>query len=563
MNTSQKKLRVYLGIDVGGTKIQVSAINEAGVILAGCRAETPRDVAPGEVIDAITATIDETLGKIGPRNVARLRGIGMAIPGVVDSRAGLIVKTPNMNLSGIAISGELEQRFGVPVFLGNDCNLGALGEVWLGSARGARSAVVMLVGTGIGGGVVRKGRILRGAREVAGEVGHMILDVGAVIDGRGPVCGCGSRGCFETMASRTAIERQIREAVAAGEKTILTETPGAELSLIKSGALRNALTAGDPLVTRVIRRAAQVLGYGCLTIRHLLDPEVIVLGGGVIVACADWMMPVIEEIVAGDPMPGARPDRGVLISALGDDAVVYGGVALAMTRTRRYRLHAGPAKRGDGKGNGKKNMEKRSSTPVPVMPVLVWGTCASGRDCGTKYDCVNSNVVKLDNGVAPRLWIDGKPINVDVILSPDGNVKKLKGRKKSKKNNEKADGNVPGTETESGVVEMASSEIDGSGSDSMSESSGERDPLGEKSLRRACGGGPEIVFLGTGESGDYPIPDSVIRYFSQRAIRTIVLPTPALVEEFNRTHVRRAAIIPQRGEKSDHNILGIGKNRVV
>ena len=129
-------------------------------------------------------------------------------------------------------------------------------------------------------------------------MGHIVMQIG------GPVCGCGNYGCLEALASRTAIERDIRAALAAGRTSKLTEISGGDLSVIRSGAIRKALKADDPLVTGIVHRASETLGYACLTVRHLIDPEVIVLGGGLIEACSEYMMPTLENIVGSDRLPG-------------------------------------------------------------------------------------------------------------------------------------------------------------------------------------------------------------------------------------------------------------------
>ncbi len=143
----------------------------------------------------------------------------------------------------------------------------------------------------------------------------MIMQLG------GPKCGCGGHGCFEALASRTAIERDLREAISGGRKSVLLELAGGDISVIRSGMIRKALDVEDELVTQVMRCAAEVLGYACVNVRHLIDPEAIVFGGGVIEACSDFIMPIIENIVGTDPLPGAREGGRVLLSALGDDAV--------------------------------------------------------------------------------------------------------------------------------------------------------------------------------------------------------------------------------------------------
>ena len=319
---------LYLGVDVGGTKVQASVVRESGEILARQRCQTPRNEEPEQELRAIESVIEDALAA-SKKKLRDVQAIGIAIPGVVAPRQGRIIVTPNMNLSGVRISKHLRRRFGVPVAVGNDCNLGALGERWLGAARNAKSAFTILVGTGVGGGFVRKGKLWRGAREAASEIGHIVMQMG------GPVCGCGNRGCLEALASRTAIERDLREAVNGGRSSMVTELTGGDLTVIRSRVLCKALEAGDSLVTEVMQRAAEVLGHACLTVRHLIDPEVIVLGGGVIEACGDFVVPIVRQIVEADRLPGAREGGRVVVSALGDDAVVLGAVALARATAGR------------------------------------------------------------------------------------------------------------------------------------------------------------------------------------------------------------------------------------
>jgi glucokinase len=317
-----KRESLYVGVDVGGTKIVAALVRPSGEIVARSRSRSPRDGGPQATLAVIQESVAAVLaeGGVGPGDLA---AVGIGIPGVVDPAAGRVVVTPNMNLSGTLVAGPLGERFRVPVAIGNDVNLGMLGEAWLGAARSASSAVGIFVGTGIGGGIIIDGRLVRGARETAGEIGHMVMQID------GPTCGCGNRGCLEALASRTAIERDLRAAVAAGAETVLRaailEGPGP----IRSKKLRRAIEEGDALAQRIVRRAAEVIGLACLNVRHLVDPEVIVLGGGVIEACGDFMMPVIEAVVAGDALAAARPGGAVVRSALGDDAVVLGAAALA------------------------------------------------------------------------------------------------------------------------------------------------------------------------------------------------------------------------------------------
>jgi glucokinase len=176
---------------------------------------------------------------------------------------------------------------------------------------------------------------------MAAEIGHIVMQID------GPRCACGNRGCLEALASRTAIERDLRAAVAAGRPTILTELLGGDLEQIRSSVLRQAMAAGDALVTEVLRHAADVIGHACLTVGHLLDPEVIVLGGGVIEACSDFMLPVLEAIVADDSLAAGHAPGQIRVSSLGDDAVLLGATALARMRVGenplKKRFHVDPA----------------------------------------------------------------------------------------------------------------------------------------------------------------------------------------------------------------------------
>ena len=311
-----------VAVDIGGTKILAAVGDIRGTVYGRYRCSTPRDCGALDIFQAVESAVAAAIKKAGLRP-GDIAGMAVGIPGVVDYKRGRIVKTPNMPLTEAPLREFLFERFGFPVVLENDCNLGALGEAWLGAGRHCRSVFGVFVGTGIGSGFVRKQKLWRGARYSAGEIGHMVMQIG------GPVCGCGNAGCLEALAGRTAIERDIREAVAQGETTVLTELLGGDLSVVRSRALRAALNAGDPLVTRVLERAGNVLGAACISVRHLLDPQRIVLGGGVMEACGDFLMPRIRSVLDADHMRSAKAPDEVCLSQLGDYAVIVGGIALA------------------------------------------------------------------------------------------------------------------------------------------------------------------------------------------------------------------------------------------
>jgi len=455
-NSSVDKVpRLYLGVDVGGTKVQCSLVWESGEIIGREKCPTPRKGGPERVVAAIEKCMDDIVRK-GGITPSDLTAIGIAVPGVVDPDRGLVVKAPNMKLTGVDLGALLKARFKLPIIIGNDGNFGALGETWLGSARKAKSALYICVGTGIGSGLVQRGRLWRGDRESAGEIGHMIMQLD------GPKCGCGGRGCFEALASRTAIERDLRDAISNGRKSVLLELAGGDLSVIRSGMIRKALDVEDELVTEVMRRAAEVLGYACLNVRHLIDPEAIVFGGGVIEACSDFIMPIVENVVGLDTMPGAREGGRVLLSALGDDAVVLGAIAAARKLVGRSPF-------------------KKRFLIKPVYP----------------------EIARTRSG---KIVVGKETYNRDVYISVGGNVKKRD-------------------------------------EDQAEKWYGSAHTIGPKELEKVCRGGPEILFIGTGKSGKVELTEDSRRFLAQRSIQCEVLPTAKVVESYNGSKVRKAALI--------------------
>jgi len=454
-NDRKDQRRLYLGVDVGGTKVQASLVRESGEIVGRERSATPREKGPHRVVAALEKCIDDAVRK-GGVGADGLTAIGVAVPGVVDPDRGLVVIAPNMDLTGVDLGSLLKARFKAPIVVGNDGNFGALGESWLGSARRARSALYICVGTGIGGGLVRRGKLWRGDRDSAGEIGHMIMQID------GPKCGCGNRGCFEALASRTAIERDLREAVAAGRKSMLLELTGGDLSVIRSGMIRKALDAEDELVTEIMRRAAEVLGRACVNVRHLIDPEAIVLGGGVVEACSDFIMPIVENVVGLDPLPGARQGGRVLLSALGDDAVVLGAVAAARKMV------------------GRSPFKKRffAKPKYPLIERVGFGEITIGR----------------------------KTFGCDVCIFVDGKVKK-RDKAPAKK------------------------------------LYGSAHTVGPKELEAVCMRGPEVLFIGSGTSGKLVLNEDARQFLAQRAIKCEIFPTPKAAECYNRSKLRKAALI--------------------
>jgi glucokinase len=194
--------------------------------------------------------------------------------------------------------------------------------------RKPRNMIGIFIGTGIGGGLILEGKLYSGFNRTAGEVGHMVLEV------TGPKCGCGNRGCFEALASRAAIFRKIQTAIKDGQKTLLTEMLGDDLENLRSGDLRKAIKRGDKFVEGVIEEAAEYTGIAVANLINIFNPEIVVLGGGVIQALEDEMMAIIVETATDYAMPGTTKGIEIIASKLGDDAGIFGAAVLARMKTK-------------------------------------------------------------------------------------------------------------------------------------------------------------------------------------------------------------------------------------
>lgn len=232
------------------------------------------------------------------------------------------MRTPNINLANFPLAQRLSRLFGVRVILGNDVNLGLLGERWLGAARDAKDIIGLFPGTGVGGAIIVDGKLLYGAQGIAGELGHVIIDQNSTRES------AGLRGTIEALTSRRAVEREIREAVKAGKKTLITELQGKDLTLIKSRVIAQALAKKDPVTISVMNELCRTLGNACISMRHILNPELIVLGGGLMEACGSYILPRVRRRSHANPFLAGIDHCRIVLSELGDDAVILGAVAL-------------------------------------------------------------------------------------------------------------------------------------------------------------------------------------------------------------------------------------------
>jgi glucokinase len=313
----------FLGVDLGGTKILTGVFKNSLECIASSKLSTKSQRGVEEVIERIARCVQDAVDEadLSIKNVA---GVGIGAPGAVDFATGSVIFAPNLDgWKNISLKKELEKALDVPVFVENDCNIAALG-VHAAELKGKPKHMVgIFVGTGIGGGLILNGELFSGFNHTAGEIGHMVLEI------NGPKCGCGNKGCFEALASRTAIFQRIKEGVKDGQKTLLVDMLGDDLKDLRSGDIRKAIRRGDKFVDKVVEEASEYIGIATANLINIFNPEVVVLGGGVIEALQDEMMGVIVETVKDYAMPGTMRGVEIIASKLGDNAGITGGAVLA------------------------------------------------------------------------------------------------------------------------------------------------------------------------------------------------------------------------------------------
>jgi glucokinase len=317
------KTDYVIGVDLGGTKILSGVFNHSLECVGTAKLSTKPQRGVEEVIERIARCAQDAADE-ADLTMKQVAGVGIGAPGAVDFDSGTVIFAPNMEgWKDVPLKKELEKQLGVPVFVENDCNIAVLGVHVAELKSKPRQVVGIFVGTGIGGGLIVNGELFSGFCHTAGEIGHMVLEI------NGPKCGCGNKGCFEALASRTAIFQQIKAGIKDGQKTLLTEMLGDDLDDLRSGDLRKAIRRGDKFVDRVVEGAAEYIGIATANLVNVLNPEVVVLGGGVIEALADEMMSVIVETARDFAMPGTMKGVEIFASKLGDRAGITGAAVLA------------------------------------------------------------------------------------------------------------------------------------------------------------------------------------------------------------------------------------------
>ena len=319
-------ITLVAGIDIGGTNQTVAIATPEGDVLTRSRAQRPPGGTAEDLVRSISALLEEALAEAAQATPGtQLTGIGIGFGGPVDHAQGTILTSHHVaGWSGFPLRQTLTERFGVPVVLDNDANAGALGEARFGVGHDFSDFLYVNIGAGIGGGIIVRNRLLRGAHGLAGEIGHM-----TVVPGGAP-CDCGKRGCLEAYASGRSLGRRARAATSADPTAgaAILALAGGRSDAVDGHHLMQAATAGDRLALTLVRQTAGYLGLALGNAANLLDPAAIILGGGV-AGAGDVLLTPLREHLAWHLMPG-MPAPAILQAALGYDAGVMGAIALAL-----------------------------------------------------------------------------------------------------------------------------------------------------------------------------------------------------------------------------------------
>ena len=327
MAETSDKREYFVGVDLGGTKILAGVFDSQLKAVGQTRLSTKAQRGPDKVIERVARCVQDAVDECDLA-LKQVRAVGIGAPGAVNPETGRVIFAPNLDWKDVPLEKDLSKHVDLPVFVENDCNVCTLGVHQVELKGKPKNLIGIFIGTGIGGGLILDGQLYSGFNRTAGEVGHMVLEVG------GPKCACGNKGCFEALAGRAAIFRKIQVAVKEGQKTLLTDMLGPDLDDLRSGDLRKAIKRGDKFVEKVIEEAAEYTGIAVANLINIFNPEVVVLGGGMLQQLAEDMMAIIVETAMDYAMDGTAKGIEIIASELGDDAGITGAAVLARMKSK-------------------------------------------------------------------------------------------------------------------------------------------------------------------------------------------------------------------------------------
>jgi glucokinase len=311
----------FLGVDLGGTTVGIGIVSDEGNLVAYTSMATEVNRGPHHVVSVIGKAARNLIGVFG----GGILRAGMGAPGPLDTRTGVVYEMPNLGWERVPLRSMLEEEIGIRTYLDNDANAAAFGEWWVGAGVGAHALVCFTLGTGIGGGIVIDGEVYRGVSDAAGEFGHMIIQPG------GRACHCGKSGCLEAYASATAISARAGELARAGRAPALLDLAGGDVSSLTSQLVARAAQNGDEAARRVMEEAIEYLAIGVSNVMNALNPDVVVIGGGVAEAGDILFAPLAERIreLTFEVVDSAAK---IVPAMLGSRAGTVGAAGIAMRR---------------------------------------------------------------------------------------------------------------------------------------------------------------------------------------------------------------------------------------
>ena len=314
---------IVMGVDLGGSKILSVVADAHGKVISRDLRVTPASQGPETVIQAILGSVRRAIAQAGI-SVSHLGGIGIGAPGISNPDTGVVFTSPNLpGWQDVALRDIIAGEMGLKTFLINDANAAVLGELNFGAARGARNFIYITVSTGIGGGIVIDGKLYSGAGGTAGEIGHM------TIADNGPRCTCGNTGCWEQLASGTALAREARRRIAEGAETIISDYAGGDIEKVTAEVVSRAFDQGDGLARELLAQTSYYLGVGLANLINIFNPELVVFGGG-LSNMGDKLLTPAYRVAGERAFKEAYRAVRFTRAELGGDAGVLGAAALAL-----------------------------------------------------------------------------------------------------------------------------------------------------------------------------------------------------------------------------------------
>lgn len=315
--TDLEKRNLIFAADLGGTHLRAATVDQKGQIQFRFKQHTPQGTDPLAIVDAVVTAVNECRKQSDAEGIS---AVSLVVPGTVNVEEGAVVKAPNLPcLDGFRLGAALTEQLGLPAFLENDANAAAVGEMWQGAAVGCKTIICVTLGTGVGGGIILDGKLWRGVDGAAAEIGHMCVDPFG-----GVACTCGSRGCLEVFASATAIVRMTREASPRYPDSVLHGKDDRTAEMIFEAGQQ-----GDELALEIFRRMGVYLGIGLANLINILNPELIVIGGGVVNGW-DLFAKHMHQQVEERAFPLLTSRLKIVRAKCGDDAGLLGAARLAL-----------------------------------------------------------------------------------------------------------------------------------------------------------------------------------------------------------------------------------------